>query len=138
MVPRALRHALALVLLLIAAASVGLRGPPSFDPLPESPPLSPTAIVLDPNTATVAQLEALPGIGPTLARRIVAARSTRPYARVDDLGRVRGIGGRTLARLRARLRVGSEVAQEADAGRHGEEVRREVTPHEGEGVRGLE
>jgi len=48
---------------------------------------------LDVNTATSAELNALPGIGPTLAGRIVAERDTRgPYAALDDLRRVRGIG----------------------------------------------
>lgn len=138
MVPRALRHALAFVLLAIAALSAGRRGPRSFSPLPEVPvPTAPPA-VLDPNTATRDQLESLPGIGPTLALRIVEGRSRRPYRRVDDLRRVRGIGDRTLARIRERLRVGSEVPQEADAHGHGDEVGREVAPDEGEGVRGLE
>ena len=138
MVPRALRHALAFVLLAVAALSAGRRGPRSFSPLPGVPVTTAPPAVLDPNTATRGQLEALPGIGPTLALRIVAGRSLRPYRRVDDLRRVRGIGDRTLARIRERLRVGSEVAQEADAHRHGHEVGREVTPNEGERVRGLE
>lgn len=47
------------------------------------------------NHATAMELEALPGIGPALAARIVAGR---PYARVADLDRVKGIGP---ARLRA-------------------------------------
>lgn len=138
MVPRALRHALAFVLVAIAALSAGRRGPRSFSPLPEVPVAAPPPVVLDPNTATRDQLEALPGIGPTLAQRIVEGRMRRPYRRVDDLRRVRGIGERTLARFRERLRVGSEVAQEADAHRHGHEVGREVTTDEGERIRGLE
>ncbi len=48
------------------------------------------------NRATQAQLEALPGIGPTLAARIVAGR---PYARVEELDAVKGIGPATLRRL---------------------------------------
>lgn len=47
------------------------------------------------NGASVPELEALPGIGPALAARIVAGR---PYLAVDDLDRVRGIGP---ARIRA-------------------------------------
>lgn len=45
----------------------------------------------------VEALEALPGIGPAIAARIVAHR---PFARVDDLTIVPGIGPRTLQRLR--------------------------------------
>src|SRR5262249_26250690 len=39
------------------------------------------------NTATAAELEALPGIGPVLARRIIEGR---PYWSVDELERVKG------------------------------------------------
>ena len=49
------------------------------------------------NTATLADLEALPRVGPTLAKRI---RAGRPYRRVDDLDAVRGIGAATIAALR--------------------------------------
>lgn len=142
MVPRALRHALALVLIVIAALSAGRRGPRSFAPLPEPPPPEPTLAMLDPNRATPAQLETLPGIGTTLAARIVEARSRRRFERVDDLARVRGIGDRTLARVRGRLRVepdaGSEVAEEGHPRRGGEEVRRELATDERERVRRLE
>lgn len=141
MVPRTVRHALAFVLGVVALVSALRHGPCSFSPLPEPPPTPPASLFLDPNTATREQLEALPGIGPTLARRIVEGRSLAAYRRVDDLRRVRGIGALTLDRLRARLRIGaagSEVAQEAHADGGGEEVRREVTADEREGVRHLE
>ena len=53
------------------------------------------------NTATEQQLEALPGIGPSLARRIIAYREQNgPFRRVEDLERVKGIGPSTLVRLR--------------------------------------
>ncbi len=57
---------------------------------------------LDLNRASAADLELLPGIGPTLARRIVADRRLHGrFARVPELARVRGIGPRTLQRLGA-------------------------------------
>lgn len=49
------------------------------------------------NTAERKVLEALPGIGAGLAYAII---EKRPYARVEDLLKVRGIGDRTLARIR--------------------------------------
>ena len=53
------------------------------------------------NTATVAELETLPGIGPTLAAAIVAERERLGgFRAVDDLQRVRGIGEQRYARLR--------------------------------------
>ncbi len=67
---------------------------------------APADRILDLNTATVAELATLPGIGPTLAARIAAYRdSAGPFPAVDSLLAVRGVGPATLARLRRRLRV---------------------------------
>ena len=53
------------------------------------------------NTADQTALETLPGIGPALARRIVAWRGANGrFASVDDLGSVAGIGEKTLGALR--------------------------------------
>lgn len=49
------------------------------------------------NAASPERLEGLPGIGPALAERIVAAR---PFRRLSDLRSVSGIGPATLERLR--------------------------------------
>ena len=52
------------------------------------------------NYATEQQLEALPGVGPVLAGRIVSHRMEHgPFERPEDLLRVRGIGQQTLARM---------------------------------------
>lgn len=40
---------------------------------------------IDVNRATAAELEALPGIGPAVASRIVRSRAGRPFARIDEL-----------------------------------------------------
>jgi len=56
---------------------------------------------VDLNRASVAELEGLPGIGPVLARRIVAYRDHYGlFHRPEDLLQVEGIGPRLLARLR--------------------------------------
>lgn len=55
---------------------------------------------IDLNRADAAQLEELPGVGPVLAARIVADREANgPFARVEDLGRVPGVGPAILAGL---------------------------------------
>lgn len=60
-----------------------------------------TAEQLDLNTATAAQFDALPGVGPALAARIVAKRdSINGFANIEDLKKVRGIGSATLDKLR--------------------------------------
>jgi len=62
---------------------------------------APLTHAIDLNRASQAELESLPGVGPTLAERIVLDRAQRGwFASVDDLGRVRGIGPKTLERLR--------------------------------------
>ena len=56
---------------------------------------------VDLNTATAAQLEALPGIGPVLAGRIVDHREKRgPFVELEDLLDVAGIGEAKLLELR--------------------------------------
>ena len=46
----------------------------------------PPGVPLDLNSATVVQLQQVPGIGPTLAKRIVRLREkSGPFRRVDDL-----------------------------------------------------
>jgi len=60
---------------------------------------------VDLNTADAAALDALPGIGPVLAQRIVEHRSERPFGSVDELADVRGIGPTALERLRDLVRV---------------------------------
>ena len=58
------------------------------------------------NRATEAELQSLPGVGPVLAGRIVAHRETAgPYAEVEDLLAVPGIGERMLASLRDLVEV---------------------------------
>lgn len=53
------------------------------------------------NTATAAELESLPGVGPATAAAIVDERTRNgPFASVDDLERVPGIGPAKLAALR--------------------------------------
>ncbi|MCX5891804.1 MAG: helix-hairpin-helix domain-containing protein [Deltaproteobacteria bacterium] len=59
---------------------------------------------LDLNVASATDLDALPGIGPALAERIVAYRQKHgPFKKVDDLIQVSGIGQEKLAQIKNHL-----------------------------------
>ena len=53
------------------------------------------------NSASKRELDALPGIGEVLAQRIIASRSANgPFQSVDELIKIKGIGEKTLAKLK--------------------------------------
>lgn len=71
----------------------------------ERAPRTSVAFEVDINAADWPELSVLPNIGETLAKRIVDSRNAEgPFADVDDLQRVRGIGPKTLEQLRPYLR----------------------------------
>ncbi|TMQ71370.1 MAG: helix-hairpin-helix domain-containing protein [Candidatus Eisenbacteria bacterium] len=71
-------------------------------------PARPADAPLDLNRADARELDALPGIGPVLAERILTYRRERgAFRSVEDLLAVRGIGPRLFERLRPRLKVGA-------------------------------
>ncbi len=75
------------------------RAPHETVTSPSPPPPSPTRLNL--NTADSAALQTLPGIGPTLAGRIVAYRQEHgPFAALDDLLNVKGAGPALIERIR--------------------------------------
>jgi len=59
------------------------------------------------NTADAATLDTLPGIGPKKAAAIIATRNEAPFESIDALRRVRGIGAKTVEKLRPLVTVGS-------------------------------
>jgi competence protein ComEA len=89
---------------------------PSLEPLvlERRPPTSPTPTAragstgklqlgdppIDVNTADAAELIRIPGVGPVTAQSILTARADRPFSSVDDLERVKGIGPKTLEKIR--------------------------------------
>jgi competence protein ComEA len=64
------------------------------------------------NTATVDQFEALPGIGPSTAKRIVSFREKNgPFKKLEDLMNVQGIGEKSFLKLRPHLTLGQADAR---------------------------
>ena len=92
--------ALAALLLLVHVGANAWRAPAAGDALT----FEQIRLRLDPNTATLAELQLLPRIGPQLAANIIAYRESvtcRPaFRRAEDLDRVMRIGPVTVERLR--------------------------------------
>ena len=66
--------------------------------------------VVNVNTATAAQLQAIPGVGPSLAARIVEHREKNgTFKQAEDLMLVRGIGEKSFAKLRPYLATSGET-----------------------------
>ena len=124
--------ALALVVLLLVAVPIVARAfeEPRLTPYPmctegahrdargrvvcgvgSGPLLSPSEALLlgtkiDVNRARAEDLEIVPGIGEKLALRIIADRDANgPFASVDDVARVKGIGPKILEKMRPYLRA---------------------------------
>jgi len=58
------------------------------------------------NAGTASDLQVLPGIGEVTAERIIAFRDQNgPFASVDDLIKVKGVGNKTLEKIRPLLEL---------------------------------
>jgi competence protein ComEA len=67
---------------------------------------------VDLNTADLKALEALPGVGPARAQKIIAAR---PFKSVDDLSKVKGMSKAKVEALKDKVTVGQEKAAAPEA-----------------------
>ena len=78
-------------------------------PVPHPAPSTPHPVSLDLNTASTGEIEGLPGIGPALAARLVAARdSLHGFRALDGLCVVRGVGPALIERLRPLVTLSGE------------------------------
>ena len=80
-----------------------------FSPVVATPveTFQPTSDLININTATAAELDALPGIGPTTAQKIIDYRDTNgPFISIEDIVNVSGIGPTTYVRIKDLITVG--------------------------------
>jgi competence protein ComEA len=81
--------------------------PPQATPIGSSPPQTTASGRINVNTATVEQLDTLPGIGPALAGRIVSYRQQHgSFASIEELSNVSGISPKMVEALRDKITVG--------------------------------
>lgn len=74
----------------------------------KKPPARPVNL----NTATAAELQEVPGIGPATAQKILDTRkSYGPFKSVDDLLAIKGIGQKRLDKMRKYLTVGKSPSK---------------------------
>lgn len=86
-----------------AGRTGGVRGPGGSEQAADR--------LIDPNTATAAELDRLPGVGPSLAARIIEERERGPFTSADDLTRVRGIGAALATKLVGHVSLPARSAQ---------------------------
>jgi competence protein ComEA len=89
-------------------ASVALHAQSAQAPDAAASKSSAATSVVNLNTATVAQLESLPGIGVKTAERIIEYRQKNGnFKKVEELMNVKGIGEKSFLKLKSRLTVGA-------------------------------
>jgi competence protein ComEA len=110
------RHLLPLAVL-VALLSTHAQGAAAQAPDRAARPAA-TAVVVNLNTASASDFEALPGIGAKTAARIIEYRQKNgPFKKIEELMNVPGIGEKNFLKLKPQLTVAS-VRAEAGTARH--------------------
>lgn len=98
----------------LGGSSATIAPTPSIAPAPVGRATPDSPVVL--NTATLEDLERLPGIGPKRARAILDQRARQGrFRQIEDLMKVKGIGRATIRRLRPLVRVDAPPERDASA-----------------------
>ena len=100
------RTVLTLALMAIAIAAVPAGASAQEKPAAASKAVAKPAVAgpINVNTASASDFEALPGIGPAMAARIVEYRQKNgPFKKLEDLMNVRGLGEKNFLKLKPQL-----------------------------------
>jgi competence protein ComEA len=99
--------------LLIVATSVS--GAEQGKPAPSKASAPAVSAPVNINTATVAQLEALPGVGAKTAQLIVEHRQkVGGFKKVEELMNIKGIGEKAFLKLKPMITLGAEKTERQD------------------------
>jgi competence protein ComEA len=99
------RLALVLALTLVLSGSLPVMAQGAQRATKPAPPAT-VADVVNLNTATVAQLAALPGIGPKTAELIIQYREKNgAFKKIEEIMNVRGVGEKSFLKIKSRLTV---------------------------------
>ena len=83
--------------------SISLMEQLSPDTVLVIPSIQETKDLVSINNASLEELDTLPGVGPSIAQRIIEYRKEQPFTSLDDLKNVNGIGDKTFEKMKEQI-----------------------------------
>ena len=83
--------------------SISLLEQVSPDTVLVIPSIQETKDLVSINNASLEELDTLPGVGPSIAQRIIEYRKEQPFTSLDGLKNVKGIGDKTFEKMKEQI-----------------------------------